>query len=59
VTGSQRFLGTELYAVKWRNWNVHFYWQERMDDTPQKLVIPKLFDPYTNPQERPLHARGV
>jgi arylsulfatase len=46
------FIGTELYAVKWRNWKVHFYWQERMDDTPQRLVIPKMFDLYTNPQER-------
>ena len=36
--------GTELYAVKWRNWKVHFFWQERQDDTPQKLLIPKLFD---------------
>ena len=30
------FSGTELYAVKWRNWKVHFFWQERMDDTPQE-----------------------
>ena len=36
--------GTEIYAVKWRNWKVHFFWQERQDDTPQKLLIPKLFD---------------
>ena len=47
------FLGTELYAVKWRNWKVHFWWQERMDDTPQKLAIPKAFDLYKTPQERP------
>ena len=20
------FSGTELYAVKWRNWKVHFFW---------------------------------
>ena len=31
---------------------VHFIWQERMDDTPQKLAVPKLFDLYVNPQER-------
>ena len=27
------FSGTELYAVKWRNWKVHFFWQERMDES--------------------------
>jgi hypothetical protein len=41
--------GTELYAVKWRNWKVHFFWQERQDDTPQKLPVPKLVDLYVTP----------
>jgi arylsulfatase A-like enzyme len=47
------FAGNELYAVKWRNWKLHFTWQERQDDTPQKLAIPKLFDLHINPRERP------
>jgi arylsulfatase len=42
----------ELYAVKWRNYKVHFIWQERKYDVPQKLAIPRLIDLYDNPQER-------
>jgi arylsulfatase A-like enzyme len=45
--------GNELYAIKWRNWKVHFIWQERMGDAAQKLPIPRLFDLYKSPQERP------
>jgi arylsulfatase A-like enzyme len=42
----------ELYAVKWRNFKLHFIWQERKYDVPQKLAIPRLIDLYDNPQER-------
>ncbi len=47
------FLGNELYAMKWRNWKLHLIWQERMDDQPEKLTVPRLFDLYKSPQERP------
>ena len=42
----------ELYAIKWRNYKVHFIWQERKYDVPQTLAIPRLIDLYDNPQER-------
>ena len=42
----------ELYAVKWRNYKVHFIWQERKYDVPQTLALPRLIDLYDNPQER-------
>jgi arylsulfatase len=45
------YVGAELYAVKWRNWKMHFIWQERLGDAPQKGV--KLFNLYITPQERP------
>jgi arylsulfatase len=45
------FQGRELYAVKWRNYKLHFFWQERMHDAPQKLNVPRLIDLYDNPQE--------
>jgi len=45
------FQGRELYAVKWRNYKLHFVWQERMYDVPQKLALPRLIDLYDNPQE--------
>ena len=44
--------GPELYAIKWRNYKVHFIWQERKYDIPQTLAIPRLIDLYDNPQER-------
>ena len=45
------FQGRELYAVKWHNYKLHFIWQERMHDVPQKLAVPRLIDLYDNPQE--------
>jgi len=42
----------ELRAVKWRNYKLHFIWQERKYDVPQKLALPRLIDLYDNPQER-------
>ena len=44
--------GSELYAMKWRKWKMHFFWQERKYDPPVKLAIPRLIDLYANPQER-------
>ena len=44
--------GNELYAIKWRDYKLHFIWQERKYDVPQKLAIPRLIDLYDNPQER-------
>ena len=41
-----------LYAIKWRNYKLHFIWQERKYDVAQKLAIPRLIDLYDNPQER-------
>jgi arylsulfatase len=42
----------DLYAVKWRNWKVHYYWKERMDSAPERLDIPRTFNLYVSPQER-------
>src|SRR5580692_9443863 len=40
-----------LQAVKWKNFEVHFYQQETMVSPPVKLAIPLLFNLYTNPRE--------
>jgi arylsulfatase len=37
--------------MKWRNYKMHFVWQVRMHDVPQKLAVPRLIDLYDNPQE--------
>jgi arylsulfatase len=40
-----------LQAVKWRNFKVHFYFQETMVSPPVELALPLLINLYTNPQE--------
>ena len=46
------FVGDELHAVKWRNWKLHFIWQEYMLDPPVRLTIPRAFNLYDDPRER-------
>lgn len=46
------FFATELYAMKWRNWKVHYFWQDRLEDPPLRLGVPRLFNLYVSPQER-------
>lgn len=46
------FVGDQLHAVKWRNWKLHFVWQEYMLDPPIKLTIPRAFNLYDDPRER-------
>jgi arylsulfatase len=48
----------ELYAMKWRNYKIHFIWQIREFDAPEKLAVPRLIDLYDNPQERPEETTG-
>ena len=44
--------GSDLYAIKWRNWKLHLVWQERMDSPALKLGLPRLYNLYMSPQER-------
>ena len=46
------FVGDRLHAVKWRNWKLHFVWQEYMLDPPIELTIPRAFNLYEDPGER-------
>ena len=45
------FCAERLQAVKWRNYKVHFYYQENMVSPAEKLGIPLVVNLYTNPQE--------
>lgn len=45
------WVDSRLQAVKWRNYKLHFYYQETMVSPPQKLGVPLLFDLFTNPTE--------
>ncbi|MBC7818104.1 MAG: sulfatase-like hydrolase/transferase, partial [Planctomycetaceae bacterium] len=51
------YVGDVLHAVKWRNWKVHFVWQEYMFDTPQSLPNPRVINLIEDPKER--HVGGT
>src|SRR5262245_46125706 len=51
------YVGDVLHAVKWRNWKVHFVWQEYMFDSPQQLPNPRVINLITDPKER--HIGGT
>lgn len=42
---------SDLYAVKYKNFKVHYMWKVYRNDKPEKLDTPKVIDLYTNPQE--------
>jgi arylsulfatase len=46
------YVGDTLYAVKWRNWKLHYVWQEHKFDSAQKLPYPRLFNLIEDPLER-------
>lgn len=46
------FVGDALHAVKWRNWKLHFIWQEYMLDPAVPLTIPRAFNLFDDPRER-------
>ena len=51
------YVGDVLHAVKWRNWKVHFVWQEYMFDPPQTLPNPRVINLIEDPKER--HTGGT
>ncbi len=51
------YVGDVLHAVKWRNWKVHFVWQEYMFDSPQPLPNPRVINLIEDPKER--HVGGT
>jgi arylsulfatase A-like enzyme len=42
--GFPAYVADSLFAVKWRNWKVHFIWQVNMYDPPSKLPLPKVIN---------------
>src|SRR5262249_8124036 len=46
------YVGDTLYAVKWRNWKLHFHWKEYKFDPVQQLPYPRLFNLIEDPRER-------
>jgi arylsulfatase len=46
------YVGDTLAAAKWRNWKVHFVWQEYKFDPVQTLAVPRVFNLLDDPRER-------
>ena len=46
------YVADVLHAVKWRNWKLHFVWQEYKYDPPQKLPLPRVHYLIDDPRER-------
>jgi arylsulfatase len=46
------YVGDKLYAIKWRNWKMHFIWQEYKYDEAVSLPYPRLFNLIQDPRER-------
>jgi arylsulfatase len=49
--GFPAYVADRLSAVKWRNWKLHFIWQENMYDPPQTLPVPKAINLLTDLRE--------
>ena len=49
--GFPAYVADRLSAVKWRNWKVHFIWQEHMYDPPLTLPLPKVINLLTDLKE--------
>jgi arylsulfatase len=45
------YVAEVLHAVKWRDWKVHFYWQEFKFDAPEKLSVPRMHYLIDDPRE--------
>jgi arylsulfatase len=49
--GFPAYVADRLTAVKWRNWKLHFIWQENMYDPPQVLPVAKGINLLTDLRE--------
>jgi len=49
--GFPAYVANRLTAVKWRNWKMHLIKQDRMQDIPEKLALPRAFNLLTDLKE--------
>jgi arylsulfatase len=45
------YIKTELRAVKWRDWKLHYVWEKEPNDGPVHLETPYLFNVVQDPKE--------
>jgi arylsulfatase len=46
------YMGAEIFAVKWRNWKLHFKEQDSWSGELHTYTMPRLYNLWTDPQER-------
>jgi arylsulfatase len=46
------YMGNDIFAVKWRNWKLHFKEQDSAFDQLRTYTIPRVYNLFTDPQER-------
>ena len=46
------YMGDEIFGVKWRNWKLHFEEQEAWNTIKHSYTMPRVYDLYSDPQER-------
>jgi arylsulfatase len=51
-TGFPIYYGSDLFAVKYKNFKIHYYWKVVRTDVAEKLSQPRVFNLYKNPTER-------
>jgi arylsulfatase len=46
------YMGNDIFAVKWRNWKLHFKEQDAWNGELRTYTMPRLYNLYNDPQEK-------
>jgi arylsulfatase len=46
------YMGNDIFAVKWRNWKLHFKEQDAWNGEMITYTMPRLYNLYNDPQEK-------
>jgi arylsulfatase len=46
------YMGNDIFAVKWRNWKLHFKEQDAWNGELKTYTMPRLYNLYNDPQEK-------
>ncbi|MDT0552714.1 arylsulfatase [Urechidicola vernalis] len=46
------YMGNDIFGVKWKNWKLHFKEQNSWNSVLNNYTMPKLYNLYTDPQEK-------
>ena len=46
------YMGNDIFGVKWKNWKLHFEEQEAWNSIKNTFTMPRVYNLYTDPQER-------